>query len=105
MIDDDETRWKHFNPSIPRRFGKISDLEKFDAQFFSYLEKNADITDPQSRMLLEHTYEAILDAGVNPQSLFGSRTGVFLACMMVDSKDAFFHDVPTKDSQGGTFVR
>lgn len=32
-------------------------------------------------MLLEHAYEAILDAGINPKSLRGSRTGVFIgAC-------------------------
>jgi fatty acid synthase, animal type len=105
MIDDDESRWKHFNPSIPRRFGKISDLEKFDASFFSYLDKHAAKTDPQTRMLLEHSYEAILDAGVSPQSLFGSKTGVFVASMMLDSKDAFFHDVATKEGQGGSFVR
>jgi fatty acid synthase, animal type len=105
MIGNDQSRWKHFNTEIPKQFGKISDLEKFDASFFSYLDKHAAITDPQTRIILEHSYEAILDAGVSPQSLFGSRTGVFVACMMLDSKDAFLHDIATKESQGGSFVR
>lgn len=97
LIDDDESRWKHFNPELPRRFGKISGLEKFDASFFSYLDKHAATMDPQARMLLEHSYEAILDAGVCPDSIIGSKTGVFVACMASDSKDAFFDHIPTKD--------
>lgn len=93
MIDDDESRWKHFHPEVPRRFGKIGDLEKFDAIFFSVLEKSAATMDPQARMLLEHSYEAILDSGTSPQSLIGSRTGVFVAFNGTDSKDAFFHNL------------
>lgn len=34
MIDELETRWKHANPSIPKRNGKVQNLEKFDATFF-----------------------------------------------------------------------
>jgi acyl transferase domain-containing protein len=96
LVDDEETRWPHFNPEIPRRMGKISGLEKFDGSFFSYLDKHSNAMDPQARILLELSYEAILDAGVSPQSLTGSRTGVFIACMATDSKDNFFHFIPTR---------
>lgn len=34
MIDDSERRWKHTNPNIPKRHGKIYDLDKFDANHF-----------------------------------------------------------------------
>lgn len=104
LIDDDESRWKHFNPSIPKRFGKVSDLEKFDAQFFSFLDKQASSTDPQTRMLLEHCYEAILDSGVSPQSLFGKRIGVFVACMCLDAKDTCLNNVPSKSGEISKFV-
>lgn len=97
MTDDDESRWKHFRPEVPRRFGKIRNLEKFDASFFSTLNKHANWTDPQMRILLEHSYEAIIDAGISPQSLIGSRTGVFIGCSISDSKDAFVHRNPPKD--------
>jgi fatty acid synthase, animal type len=43
----------------------------------SRLQK-AHTMDPQCRMLLEHAYEAVLDAGINPKTLRGSRTGVFM---------------------------
>lgn len=100
LIDDDETRWPHFNPEVPRRFGKIEGLEKFDASFFSYLDKHTATMDPQGRILLEHSYEAIVDAGVSPQSLMGSRTGVFVACMSTDSRDTFVNFIPTKEGLG-----
>lgn len=97
MIDDLETRWPHFHPDVPPRTGKIRNLEKFDASFFSIHHRLANNTDPQARMLLEHSYEAILDAGISPQSLIGSRTGVFIGCSSSDSKDLFVFKVPTRD--------
>jgi fatty acid synthase, animal type len=99
MTDDSESRWKHFHPDVPTRSGKISGLEKFDASFFSIHNRLANNTDPQARMLLEHSYEAILDAGISPQSLIGSRTGVFIGCSGSDSKDLFFFKIPTRDGQ------
>ena len=53
--------------------------------------------DPQIRILLEHAYESILDAGVAPESLIGSRTGVFIGTCFSDSKDAYLYQIPTKD--------
>lgn len=48
---------------LPHRNGKLKDLSKFDASFFSIHAKQATTMDPQLRMLLEVTYEAIVDAG------------------------------------------
>jgi len=47
----------------PKRHGKLKDLTKFDAMFFGIHPKQANVMDPQLRMLLEVTYEALLDAG------------------------------------------
>lgn len=44
--------------------------------------------DPSSRLLLELTYEAIVDAGVNPMQLKGSKTGVYIASMFIDGEKA-----------------
>lgn len=57
MTTDDDSRWKHFTDDVPPRYGKIRNLEKFDASFFSTLNKHANWTDPQIRVLLEHAYE------------------------------------------------
>jgi len=48
---------------MPRRCGKLKDLTKFDASFFGVHPKQANAMDPQLRMLLEVTYEALLDSG------------------------------------------
>jgi len=48
---------------VPKRCGKLTDLTKFDNSFFGVHPKQADCMDPQLRMLLEVTYEAIHDAG------------------------------------------
>lgn len=48
---------------LPRRSGKLKDLSKFDASFFGVHPKQAHTMDPQLRLLLEVTYEAIVDGG------------------------------------------
>jgi fatty acid synthase len=60
-------------------FEDFPDFNKFDAGFFSISYEQAVLLDPQTRIMLELAYEAILDAGVSPQSLKESRTGVFVA--------------------------
>ena len=45
------------------RMGRIKDIDKFDGSFFGYLDVMADQIDPESRILLETTYETIVDAG------------------------------------------
>lgn len=69
MITEDERRWPIGLYGLPSRAGKIKDLSKFDAQFFGVHGKQANLMDPQARMLLELTYEAICDAGKNGLSL------------------------------------
>ena len=48
---------------LPERCGKLKDISKFDAPFFGVHPKQANGMDPQLRMLLEVTYEAIVDSG------------------------------------------
>lgn len=48
---------------LPARSGKLKNLEHFDANFFGVHAKQAEVMDPQLRLLLESTYECIVDAG------------------------------------------
>ena len=64
MITEDERRWPLGLYGLPTRSGKIKDLSKFDAQFFGVHGKQANLMDPQARLLLELTYEAMVDAGM-----------------------------------------
>lgn len=48
---------------LPARTGKIKDLSRFDASFFGVHAKQANVMCPQLRLLLESTYETMIDAG------------------------------------------
>ncbi|KAL9890869.1 fatty acid synthase-like isoform 1-T1 [Glossina fuscipes fuscipes] len=98
MVDDAERRWHHFHPEIPKRCGKIYDLEKFDATFFGVHFKQSHTMDPQARILVETAYEAIMDAGINPKSLRGTKTGVYVGSSISESEKTWMYD---KVSPGG----
>ncbi|CAK1550869.1 unnamed protein product [Leptosia nina] len=78
LVTADDRRWTPGLHGLPERNGKLKDLAHFDATFFGVHAKQAHLMDPQLRLLLEVTHEAIVDAGLNPAELRGSRTGVFV---------------------------
>ncbi|XP_050076402.1 fatty acid synthase-like [Anopheles maculipalpis] len=86
LVDDKEDRWRHTHPDIPTRLGKLNTLAKFDANFFGYSPKEAHTMDPQHRILLEHCYEAVLDAGLHLDDLRGTKTGVFIGFSMSETE-------------------
>ncbi|WP_264019249.1 type I polyketide synthase, partial [Mycobacterium noviomagense] len=63
--------------SYTRYGGFVDDVAGFDAGFFGVSPAEALATDPQHRMLLELSWEALERAGIDPTSLRGSATGVF----------------------------
>lgn len=92
MINDQGARWPHYHTEVPRRMGNIGDIDRFDAQFFGVNRKQAEIMDPQGRLLQERAYEAITDAGINPKALRGSRTAVYIGACFAESEKTWFYE-------------
>jgi acyl transferase domain-containing protein/acyl carrier protein len=64
--------------SVSRWGGFLDDVAGFDPEFFGVSEREAIAMDPQHRLLLETSWEAVEHAGLAPNSLNGSLTGVFV---------------------------
>ncbi|ANW62334.1 polyketide synthase [Mycobacterium sp. djl-10] len=87
ISDLPEGRWEEFlaEPRIAERVAKartrggyLSDIKGFDAEFFALSKMEADNIDPQQRMALELTWEALEHARIPASALRGGKVGVFI---------------------------
>ncbi|WP_457149028.1 polyketide synthase Pks13 [Mycobacterium sp. URHB0021] len=87
ITDLPEGRWEEFldEPRIAERVAKartrggyLSDIKGFDAEFFALSKMEADNIDPQQRMALELTWEALEHARIPASALRGQSVAVYI---------------------------
>lgn len=64
------------NPDYVKAWGMLEEIEKFDAQFFGYNPREAELLDPQQRIFLEEAWLALENAGYDSEKFCGA-IGVF----------------------------
>src|SRR5687768_10102431 len=85
----DADAWYDANEDAPGRMnvrqgGFLDDVGTFDAAFFGISPREAVELDPAQRLLLETAWEALEDAGIAPDSLDRSPTGVYVGLGLSD---------------------
>mgnify|MGYP005834515459 CR=1 FL=1 len=87
-IPPDRWDWKEYygdptkdeNKTNIKFGGFMKEVDKFDAAFFGISPVEAELMDPQQRIMLQVVWKVIEDAGYRASDLSGSKTGVFIGC-------------------------
>jgi acyl transferase domain-containing protein/acyl carrier protein len=83
------------DPDIPGKLtvkqgGFLENIDQFDGSFFDISYAEIESMDPQQRILLEVTHEALENAGIPVQALVDSNTGVFIGVTNNDYQKRHF---------------
>jgi 6-methylsalicylic acid synthase len=99
-----EDRWKFYENfgasyaaalrKVIKRGAFLADIAGFDAEFFGISPREAELMDPQQRIMLEVSWEALEHAGIPPQQLAGTNTGVFAGVCTHDYGSRLLEDLP-----------
>ncbi|WP_066370170.1 type I polyketide synthase [Herbidospora mongoliensis] len=90
--------------SYARHGGFLYDAGDFDTAFFGMSPRSALATDPQHRLVLETSWEVFERAGIDPATLRGSLTGVYVGNMYSDYSSRFTDGAVPEGVEGTLLV-
>ncbi|MEO6703801.1 MAG: beta-ketoacyl synthase N-terminal-like domain-containing protein, partial [Jatrophihabitantaceae bacterium] len=96
------SRWDAAAAGTPSRGGFLDDPAAFDALLFGISRREADWIDPQQRLMLEVSWQALEDAGVPATDLRGSDTGVYVGISSSDYAELSAAAGTASDLHGAT---
>lgn len=73
--------------SYCKEMGELKSIAEFDPLFFSISPREADMMDPQQRLVLMEAYKALEDAGYCREELEGKKCSVYIGCAHSDYAD------------------
>ena len=100
IVDVPKDRWDrhtYYNENrafsgktVSQRGGFIDNIDEFDPGFFGITPREASFMDPQQRVLLEVSWEAMEDAGMVTKKYAGTDAGVFIGAFTLDYQHVQF---------------
>ena len=96
----------HGDPELPacRHLAFVDGIDQFDAEFFRISPVEAQFVDPQQRMMLETTWHALEDAGLDPESLRGTRTAVYGGVSNNDYRELIWEDAALSEPAASLYA-
>ncbi|SDW71737.1 6-methylsalicylic acid synthase [Amycolatopsis xylanica] len=86
---------------VTRRGGFLADAAGFDADFFGITPREAELMDPQQRIMLELGWESLEHAGIDPHTLAGSDAAVYVGVGSDDYGRQLLEDLPRIEAWTG----
>lgn len=87
------SRWKAGERGVTNVIGTIDGIEHFDASYFGIHREQCNFMDPMQRLVLERTFEALIDAGVNPLDIRGKRIAVYAGSSVGENDNLFYESI------------
>ncbi|GAB3959476.1 hypothetical protein GCM10029978_006620 [Actinoallomurus acanthiterrae] len=79
----------------------LEDVAGFDAEFFGLSPREAELMDPQQRLVMETAWEALEHAGVSPDAIAGTDAGVYVGVCTGDYGHRLLEDLPDIEAWTG----
>ncbi|HVZ37436.1 MAG TPA: beta-ketoacyl synthase N-terminal-like domain-containing protein, partial [Polyangiaceae bacterium] len=99
----DVDEWYDPDPDAPGKMvtrwgGFLKDIDRFEPAFFGISPREAVSIDPQERLILETSWEALENAGIPAETLMGSNTGVYMGLCGNDYQARVMRDIRAIDA-------